>query len=269
MLRFFRQIRQRLLTDNKFSKYLLYAVGEILLVVIGILIALQVNNWNEKRQEAEQIRTQLVNLVRDLKADKYALEDTRGFNAFRVHAAKYLLEHYDSTLNIKAFVEAGGVPELDETGMWSGPVPDSLDRDFTVKAFSWVLRSNPQKLTTDSFEEFKSTGLFAQFDNHDIKSNLLNYYSTFFFVFPLDEHQEPNTLLLRNSLVSHGYSYLDVDLLENPVEELLSNPTNLALIKNIIDESTFRSGVASNLIEYLDQIISKIEVEINNYPSYQ
>ena len=50
MLRFFRQIRQRLLTDNKFSKYLLYAVGEILLVVIGILIAFQVDNWNEDRK---------------------------------------------------------------------------------------------------------------------------------------------------------------------------------------------------------------------------
>ncbi len=50
MLRFFRQIRQRLLTDNKFSKYLLYAVGEILLVVIGILIALQIDNWNEERK---------------------------------------------------------------------------------------------------------------------------------------------------------------------------------------------------------------------------
>ena len=58
MLRFFRQIRQRLFTENppagsrmvnRFSKYLLYAVGEILLVVIGILIALQVNNWNERR----------------------------------------------------------------------------------------------------------------------------------------------------------------------------------------------------------------------------
>ena len=50
MLRLFRQIRQRLLTNNKFSKYLLYAIGEILLVVIGILIALQVNNWNESRK---------------------------------------------------------------------------------------------------------------------------------------------------------------------------------------------------------------------------
>jgi len=50
MLRFFRTIRQRLLTENRFSKYLLYAVGEILLVVIGILIALQIDNWNEERK---------------------------------------------------------------------------------------------------------------------------------------------------------------------------------------------------------------------------
>jgi hypothetical protein len=52
MLRFFRQIRQRVLTDNKFSKYLLYAVGEILLVVIGILIAFQVDGWNEERKSS-------------------------------------------------------------------------------------------------------------------------------------------------------------------------------------------------------------------------
>ena len=65
MLRFFRQIRQRLLTDNKFSKYLLYAIGEILLVVIGILIALQVNNWNEDRIE----RKNEVKLLKELKAD--------------------------------------------------------------------------------------------------------------------------------------------------------------------------------------------------------
>ena len=44
MIRFFRKIRQRLLTENKFSKYLIYAIGEILLVVIGILIALNINN---------------------------------------------------------------------------------------------------------------------------------------------------------------------------------------------------------------------------------
>jgi len=46
MIKFFRKIRQRLLTENKFSKYLIYAIGEIILVVIGIIIALQGNNWN-------------------------------------------------------------------------------------------------------------------------------------------------------------------------------------------------------------------------------
>jgi len=49
MLRFFRTIRKKLIEQDNIRKYLLYAIGEILLVVIGILIALQVNNWNEER----------------------------------------------------------------------------------------------------------------------------------------------------------------------------------------------------------------------------
>ena len=51
MIHLFRIMRQRLLSENKFSKYLMYAIGEIVLVVIGILIALQINNANELRKE--------------------------------------------------------------------------------------------------------------------------------------------------------------------------------------------------------------------------
>ena len=51
MIHLFRRIRQKYLSENRVSKYLIYAIGEILLVVIGILIALQVNNWNEDRKE--------------------------------------------------------------------------------------------------------------------------------------------------------------------------------------------------------------------------
>jgi len=47
MIKFFRKIRQNLLRENKTGKYFKYAIGEITLVVIGILIALQINNWNE------------------------------------------------------------------------------------------------------------------------------------------------------------------------------------------------------------------------------
>jgi len=63
MIKFFRKIRQQLLTENKISKYLLYAIGEILLVMIGILLALQVNNLNENRKK----RTLEIQILKELK----------------------------------------------------------------------------------------------------------------------------------------------------------------------------------------------------------
>jgi len=51
MLKFFRTIRRRLLDSGRLRRYLVYALGEIILVVIGILIALQINNWNEDRKK--------------------------------------------------------------------------------------------------------------------------------------------------------------------------------------------------------------------------
>jgi hypothetical protein len=72
MIKFFRRIRQQLLTENKFPKYLLYAIGEIVLVVIGILIALQINNWNELRkihiQDIEFLNNLKVELLIDISA---------------------------------------------------------------------------------------------------------------------------------------------------------------------------------------------------------
>lgn len=66
MIKFFRHIRQKLLAENKFSKYLLYAIGEIVLVVIGILIALQINNWNEYKNERKQEQKVLTELLTSL-----------------------------------------------------------------------------------------------------------------------------------------------------------------------------------------------------------
>ena len=54
MIKFFRKIRQKLLSQNRFTRYLIYANGEIFLVVIGILIALQINTWNENRKYRNQ-----------------------------------------------------------------------------------------------------------------------------------------------------------------------------------------------------------------------
>ena len=69
MIKFFRKIRQKLLSENKFSKYLLYAIGEIVLVVIGILIALQINNWNENKKNERIQYESLYKLKLDLEYD--------------------------------------------------------------------------------------------------------------------------------------------------------------------------------------------------------
>ncbi len=66
MIKFFRLIRQRLLSENRITKYLIYALGEILLVVIGILIALQINNWNQKRIDSSKETVYLTNLQQEL-----------------------------------------------------------------------------------------------------------------------------------------------------------------------------------------------------------
>src|SRR5210317_1410452 len=93
MLRFFRQIRQRLLTENRFSKYLLYAVGEILLVVFGILIALQIDNWNENvnRKTAEQ--KALKNLQLDFEYNLAELKDGIEINSHNLEACMSILNY--------------------------------------------------------------------------------------------------------------------------------------------------------------------------------
>jgi hypothetical protein len=66
MIKFFRKIRQNLLTAGKTEKYFKYAIGEIILVVIGILIALGINNWNENRKDSNQEKIVLMSLLENL-----------------------------------------------------------------------------------------------------------------------------------------------------------------------------------------------------------
>lgn len=89
MLPFFRKIRYRLAKDNQFFKYFRYAVGEIILVVIGILIALYINNWNERRKEREKFDLILVEVENELINN---IENARG--ALRLYQQK------DSVVNL-------------------------------------------------------------------------------------------------------------------------------------------------------------------------
>ena len=69
MIKFFRKIRQNLLMENKTGKYFKYAIGEIILVVVGILIALSINNWNENQKQKKQLDAIYTTVEQNLKTD--------------------------------------------------------------------------------------------------------------------------------------------------------------------------------------------------------
>ena len=74
MIKLFRRIRFNLMETGKTSKYFKYAIGEIILVVIGILIALQINNWNETRKTANKESIVLSNIHNEFKENKIQLD---------------------------------------------------------------------------------------------------------------------------------------------------------------------------------------------------
>ena len=153
MLRFFRQLRQKLLTDNKFNKYLLYATGEILLVVIGILIALQVNNWNEERKERRVELKYFHNLTNDLRADIERLNYMIDLAAGKVKASQRvkLQSDQDSIGSLYHF-------------------SDDMQELIFVDEF---------KPNDNTYEEMKSSGNFSTIRNDTLKLKLMNLRKTY------------------------------------------------------------------------------------------
>lgn len=93
MFKFFRRIRQNLLVENRFSKYLLYAFGEIILVVIGILIALQINNWNEDRKNDRQERYLLTQLLKEFQRDSTTMANQIRLTHWKARDGKLVQQH--------------------------------------------------------------------------------------------------------------------------------------------------------------------------------
>jgi len=93
MINFFRKIRQQMLNQNKTSRYFKYALGEIILVVFGILIALQINNWNENRKAANEETKILKALQVDFKDSKNRIEETMS-------SQQKVLDHSSILINI-------------------------------------------------------------------------------------------------------------------------------------------------------------------------
>ncbi len=108
MLAFFRKLRRQLFVKNKFSTYLVYAIGEILLIVIGILIAVQINNWNTERVNRQQelkiyqnIRSQIRENLQEL---SNVIEYNRHFlNQFE-KASQYIITDNRKAIDTLAYI---------------------------------------------------------------------------------------------------------------------------------------------------------------------
>ena len=116
MIKLFRRIRRSLLSENKFSKYLLYAIGEIVLVVIGILIAIQIDSHYERKKERAKEQSYLKEINLDFKSNKEQLDSIIEFNKVSLHASQQLqevlkkfdVEHPQVTDSTRVFADSIG-----------------------------------------------------------------------------------------------------------------------------------------------------------------
>jgi hypothetical protein len=225
MIPFFRKIRYKLAKDGQFLKYSRYAIGEILLVVVGILIALQINNWNENQKKETKAITDLLNLKEALNEDIASIESNLMFNKTRLRGIFYILKH--SGLNDQAFTQMKWVDiskNQNDNHIWKGSFPDTINRKFTDLAFSMLGRGfGGVALNKTVINELNSTGSFSNIQNTNLKKRIGNYYS--FLTqrlegFAIEEHEEwanETTRFLRDN---YSIFTLDVSDLKDPIGPL-------------------------------------------------
>lgn len=99
MLKIFRRIRQRLLSENRVSKYLIYAIGEIILVVIGILIALQINTWNNNRIQKNKEANFITQIHNEFLQNRAQFDTVTSYHLRVKNGASKLIELFPIDIN--------------------------------------------------------------------------------------------------------------------------------------------------------------------------
>ena len=186
MIKFFRKIRQQLLTPapegtrsvragNKVSKYLLYAIGEIVLVMIGILLALQVNNWNENRKKNQLAQKYLQTLYMDFIQNDvlvdHALEQMEGTKQATRSLAVFIdsgLVEIDKKNRILLFEEFHDNYKFYENDYI--PIYDSISLIYNLNRAGWVTSYD---LILPGWGELISTGNIQLIENKNLKDEIV------------------------------------------------------------------------------------------------
>lgn len=154
MIKFFRKIRQQLLSKNQVSKYLVYAFGEIILVVIGILIALGINNLNQERINKNTEQIYLHGLEEEFKTSKLKLEELIQVNQGNIDGAKSILKYIADPNNSPAEKEFS---------------------QLLYQSFSSDIAFNPNN---SLLNEMINSGNLKILSNSDLRRLLTNWIST-------------------------------------------------------------------------------------------
>ncbi|MCJ7467030.1 MAG: DUF6090 family protein [Maribacter sp.] len=176
MIKFFNRIRQNFLIEGKAAKYLLYALGEIVLVVIGILIALQINNWNEGRKQNKLAQKYLQSLYLDFLQNDVMV----------AHSIAQMEGTKQATRSLAVFIDSGfvkinpkkGVQKIDQEfyndfGKRSNDyvaVYDTLSLIYNLNRSGWVTSYD---LLLPTWDEIISTGNIQLIENKKLKDEIV------------------------------------------------------------------------------------------------
>ncbi len=241
MIKVFRKIRQNLLMKNRTGKYFKYAFGEIILVVIGILIALQINNWNEERKD-DQAELKYLNQI------KNSLRDNDLILKERIESDKRILKFGERLSNhIKSKKDLN----------------DTIKQIFVILQYDQMVSFNMA-----AFENLKNEGL-SFITNDDIKFEIINIHDQELkYIQNIFANQFENYLSeVVNPFFSKNFEWdlkeKKIVLEPNDYQNLLKNKE----ITNIISATnTYRNFAISNYSDTqkkIKELVIKLEKEIN------
>ena len=183
MIKFFRKIRQRLLTENKFNKYILYAIGEIALVMIGILLALQVNNRNNNRIEYNQISDYALSLIQNLEHDIDMVKVI-------IHQSEEIAKRIE---RLGKYVERKRIEEIS---------------NIDVLCLTWIQIYRPYSWNRATIDQLKNSGSLRLIKNKAL-SNIIVKYDAFSHHMDEDYYndkaQSENSTQLISKVINNNY----------------------------------------------------------------
>lgn len=249
MIKFFRNIRRTLLSDNKFSKYLVYAIGEILLVVIGILIALQLNNWNERQKERKSENQVVQTIYEELDQHKGYSESILSQVQNRINTTLKLMEYTSATeISISAHTFDSLMIQSFLFPPYT-PVKADLDRVLGSAQIDLISSLELQEALSDYQTSIDQASLMYRYAEDDFKLIILPYFV---------EHYPLKALLVQFGIpvtpTSHTRNY----------EDLLTSLEFENVLSVIYADSGGQLQTITENLERLEELKGLIEKE---YPS--